>query len=192
MSQGNGKSVMSLIDRLQMGMASVTIPEMVANAEERGPDEKVVVHCDDFLKRLHSYHNHLTAGLLPLQNEAKAIERELIGMLEGLPQGGNIGELVMKLAGFSSPDLVAKATRLQDITKELKPQAAFANWVGSSFWVEVKSRFPETANLSHLALRSDWSIVASEDEDHGREGGLGDMLAEMFGRGGRGPTVLRV
>lgn len=188
MSQGNGQSVISLMDRIQVGMNGVTIPKFVPGAQKRDEDDKVLGHCDDFLKRLKSYHEQLGANAMPLQKEAKELERALIEAIGSLKQKTDAASLVLQLAGFSTPDLQAKAARLQEVAKELNPQVAYANFVGDLFWAEVRNRLPDTAGATGIALRADWSLVASErddDDEHGH--GLGDIISSMFGGRGRGP-----
>lgn len=193
MSQGNGHTTLSLMERLQAGMVSAKIPSSVPNARKRSPDDTVVAECDEFLKRLRAYHMQLINDMMPLREEAQSLERSLIDAIGGLKQKTDAAALFLQLAGLSTPELQKKAARLQELAKQIRPQAAYANWVGDYFWAEAKSRFPAIAESDSVALRSDWSLVVDTDDDHDHEpGGFGELIASLMGRSGRGPSIFRV
>jgi hypothetical protein len=184
MTQGNGSGgQQSLMERVLKALPNVAVAAVPQGAERRAKGEKIVAQCDDFLKRLHSYGSQLRHEIEPLRAEVGEIERTLIDALSGLNRRTDAATLFMELSGLVTPELQRKAERLRELKHKIDPQQYYLKWVVDYFWDEARNRFPELYNHPNIAVRSDWSIVESE-ERHEHHHSLGDLLGGILSHPG--------
>lgn len=172
-----GTGPTSLLERIQAGMSAVaSIPPVVEGGEPVGRRDKVVGHCDDFLKRLKVYHSSLIEEVEPLRSEGARLEGSLIEAVEGISKVSDAAKLFKQLAGLATPELVAKADRMAVLKVELDPKVRYVNFVGDYFWAEVRSRIPAAADEESIGVRDDWSIVVTDSKQSAIEELLGGLM----------------
>ncbi len=194
MTTGNGAAAQTLVGRLQAGIAAATILTSPSGTKDPQPNDKVLLVCDDYLRRLYSYHAGMALAVRSIEDEHNALNRELLQLTTAkIRGGGNLRAMLASMAGLNSPEINEKITQLEALRAKLLPQAEYIRWIGDTFWAETKSRFTMTPDIRGSTLRSDWSIVAlpegEDDDDVGFDLGgldLGGLMAVLGPFGDRG------
>ena len=169
MTSGKKDQDDSLLQRIVRDLAATQIHEKFPEAPERKPDHKVVGQCDDYLKRLFSYCYELAKKLKPLHGEIEDLGVEFMEPLDllmdiaaGKEDASDL--FTEKFGGLRIISLQVMALRLGKLRKDLKPKQDYLNLIAAHIVPELHRRIPDAGKCSRVAVTSDWSVIAVEDE----------------------------
>lgn len=179
-------SFATVLEEITAGVQAVT-PEQILppeGASELKAGQKPILVCDDYLKRLFTYHKMRATEANVLLAEGQKLKKEV---LEACRSGrkepreiNSLKDLIGSIVGNlrePGPDEQAKIERMEQIDREVAPQARFISLLGDIFWAEVRNRAPEGVDVGNITLCSDWSVVSRNPADE-----VADLFDELAGK----------
>ena len=167
------QSFSSVFERMSAAVAAIEPQQIITPEHPLKEGEVVLVVCDDYLQRFHTYVDILGAELRSNMSRLNGLVRKASEMLSAKSSDLMVTESLKRV--FEPSD---EAIELYQTISKLEPQvfaqADYADDVGKMFWAELRHRHPKLAGHPHLALRADWKIVVPQKEDEGES--LHDFL----------------
>lgn len=185
MTKGNGSAGASLGVLVEiMGLlAAITPEEFIAPPTGQEDGDHVVAVATDAVKRLYVLGGRLTDKCNELIKSSRPLSEGI--MKDILANGPRKAHVELNTPG--SPMYEAEA-KLKRALAELQSADSLRQIVESILWIEVRRQHPDLENKGSVGIRSDWSLVWTEEKDDTdgisikvvSSGNLAG-LAEMFG-----------
>lgn len=177
----------SVLEQIDFGIQAVASGQIIPpdGASERKSHQEPLLVCDDYLKRVYTYREILSADMKPLMEEGKKLKREVVeACMSGRKEPREIktlGDLIGSAFSFGArkpgPDEEIKIARVKEIENQLLLFFPLVELVSNLFWAEVRHRAPEGADVSNLVLCADWSVIKKTDAEE-----VADLLDELSGK----------
>lgn len=167
MKKGNGSASLGVLAEITGLLAAITADQFTAPNAEMEDGDHVVATANDDIKRLFVLRNRLSDK----HNElAKSADLSLADLTEYLFKHGQ-HKAVAELEIPGSPMFEAEA-KLKRTIAEMQGVGSLHKIVDGIFWLEVRRQHPDLEGKSTVGIRSDWSLVWTEDDDDDM-GGIG-------------------
>lgn len=159
MKKGNGSASLGVLAEISELLSAIT-PEQFT-APPAGPEDgdHVVAVATDDIKRLYVLRDRLIDKCNELVTSANPLS---MGLMEDIFKHGQRAAVELKTPG--SPMYEAEA-KLKRTLAELQSVDSLKKIVENIFWLEVRRQHPDLEGKKIIGIRSDWSLVWTEDDD---------------------------